>query len=306
MLDQLTAKLFSESTFGTAALVSDNASYMAGTGLASAKAAARNGSAAFAAIQGGSSRYVTGSHVSMNAGTVTAGYAADLQFGSNTATIAPYFEAGWGTSTSKANDQKGDGRHNFYGLGIAAGWEHESGLHAEAILRGGFAETKFNAVFAEDSADYKAESAYFGAAVGAGYVWNVTESDAFDPYVRYSWTRIGSDTADLNNRDADKYDIDSVNVQTLRAGLNLSAQMSVSVKARVGAAYEHVFDGDADGLISGLVIDNSASLEGNRGVFELGLTIAPTESSLSLDLGLSGYASDREGVSGNVQVNYKF
>ena len=306
VLDQSTAKLFSESTFGTAALVSDNASYMAGTGLASAKAAARNGSAAFAAIQGGSSRYVTGSHVSMNAGTVTAGYAADLQFGSNTATIAPYFEAGWGTSTSKANDQKGDGRHNFYGLGIAAGWEHESGLHAEAILRGGFAETKFNAVFAEDSADYKAESAYFGAAVGAGYVWNVTESDAFDPYVRYSWTRIGSDTADLNNRDADKYDIDSVNVQTLRAGLNLSAQMSVSVKARVGAAYEHVFDGDADGLISGLVIDNSASLEGNRGVFELGLTIAPTESSLSLDLGLSGYAGDREGVSGNVQVNYKF
>lgn len=103
-----------------------------------------------------------------------------------------------------------------------------------------------------------------------------------------SWTRIGSDTADLNNRDADKYDIDSVNVQTLRAGLNLSAQMSESVKARVGAAYEHVFDGDADGRISGLVIDNSASLEGNRGVFELGLTIAPTESSLSLDLGLSG------------------
>lgn len=306
MLDQSTAKLFSESTLGTAALVSDNASYMAGTGLASARAAARNGSAAFAAIQGGSSRYVTGSHVSMNAGTVTAGYAADLQFGSHTATIAPYFEAGWGTSTSKANDQKGDGRHNFYGLGIAAGWEHESGLHAEAILRGGFAETKFNAVFAEDSADYKAESAYFGAAVGAGYVWNVTESDALDPYVRYSWTRIGSDTADLNNRDADKYDIDSVNVQTLRAGLNLSAQMSESVKARVGAAYEHVFDGDADGRISGLVIDNSASLEGNRGVFELGLTIAPTESSLSLDLGLSGYAGDREGVYGNVQVNYKF
>lgn len=106
MVDQSTAKLFSESTLGTAALVSDNASYMAGTGLASARAAARNGSAAFAAIQGGSSRYVTGSHVSMNAGTVTAGYAADLQFGSHTATIAPYFEAGWGTSTSNVNFQR--------------------------------------------------------------------------------------------------------------------------------------------------------------------------------------------------------
>ena len=298
-------KLLSEAAAGTAALVADNASFMAGEGISAAKDAAKSGSAAFAAVYGGSSRYITGSHVTLNSGSIAAGHAVLLSEGSSSATLATYAEAGWGSSDSKVEGLRADGDHAFYGVGVAAAWEHESGLHAEAILRGGRAETKNRADFETDSADYKTEAYYFGASIGAGYVWTAFEGVSIDPFVRYSWTRIGSDSASLGNRDNDAIELDAINVGTLRTGVMVEAELSREVTTRLGAAYERVLAGDASGCISGVSLD-APSLEGNRGVFELGLTVRPIDSNIALDLGLSGYCGVREGAAGSATLKYRF
>ena len=49
------------------------------------------------------------------------------------------------------------------------------------------------------------------------------------------------------------------------------------------------------------------SLEGDTGILELGLTMKPDASSpWAVDLGLKGYAGDREGVAGSASVTYRF
>lgn len=304
-LNQSAGKLFSEAAAGTAALVADNADFMAGRGIAAAKDAAKSGPAAFAAVYGGSSRYITGSHVTLNSGSIAAGYATVISGGTSTATVAPYAEAGWGTSESKAGRLRAEGDHAFYGVGIAAAWEHDSGLHAEVILRGGYAETKNRADFETDSADYKTEASYVGASVGAGFVWTALDGVSIDPYFRYSWTRIGSDSVELGNVDADRLELDALSVGTFSTGVMVEAVMSREVTTRFGAAYQRVVAGDASGRISGLELD-APSLEGNRGVLELGLTVKPADSDIALDLGISGYCGDREGVSGSATLKYKF
>ena len=100
-------------------------------------------------------------------------------------------------------------------------------------------------------------------------------------------------------------DDDSFNLGNL-SNDKLELESTVTHAVRVGAAYEHVFDGDAESAVNSLSLD-VPSLEGDTGILELGLRIRPSaESPWAVELGGKGYAGDREGLMGNVMVRYSF
>jgi outer membrane autotransporter protein len=72
----------------------------------------------------------------------------------------------------------------------------------------------------------------------------------------------------------------------------------------VGLAYEHELDGKAKATIDGIAID-VPELKGGSGIGEVGLTISAAER-LTLDLGVRGYAGQRQGVTGILNLTYNF
>ncbi|MDR3299291.1 MAG: autotransporter outer membrane beta-barrel domain-containing protein [Candidatus Accumulibacter sp.] len=79
-----------------------------------------------------------------------------------------------------------------------------------------------------------------------------------------------------------------------------------TLSAYAGVAYEHEFDGKAKARIDGDKIE-APKLNGDSGVFELGLTLNPANNKrLTLDLGIQGNTGKREGVTGSFRVNYRF
>ena len=144
------------------------------------------------------------------------------------------------------------------------------------------------------------------AHVGLGAMWDLSESLKLDTYARYMVTYLDDDDVSLNNRYNDKLELNSTVTHAVRAGARFLGDFNDYASWKVGAAYEHVFDGDAESAVNSFSLD-VPSLEGDTGVFELGLRIRPSlESNWAVDLGAKGYVGDREGVTGNTTVRYSF
>ena len=122
----------------------------------------------------------------------------------------------------------------------------------------------------------------------------------------YLVTYLDGDDVNLHNKYDDKLDLDSTVTHAVRIGARLSGTFCPYAGWKVGLAYEHVFDGDAESAVNGLNLE-VPSLEGNTGIMEVGVTMKPSlNSPWSMDLGAKGYAGDREGVSGNMVIRYAF
>jgi hypothetical protein len=77
-----------------------------------------------------------------------------------------------------------------------------------------------------------------------------------------------------------------------------------SARFYAGLAYEYEFDGDANATAYGMALD-TPSLEGGTAVGEIGFTYQKTGSPFSADFNLSGFAGERDGISGRVDLNWK-
>ena len=102
----------------------------------------------------------------------------------------------------------------------------------------------------------------------------------------------------------------SATTHALRIGGRLTGDFSETTSWKVGAAYEHVFDGDAEADIlfggSAAALD-VPSLSGNTGILELGLSVKPSAASpWTADIGVKGYVGDRRGAAGSISVLYAF
>ena len=77
-------------------------------------------------------------------------------------------------------------------------------------------------------------------------------------------------------------------------------------KWRAGLAYEHVFDGDAEGAVNSHNID-VPTLEGDTGIMDVGVSVKlNADSPWNFYLGAKGYVGDREGVCANMMVRCAF
>ena len=298
------SKTLAESLLGTVAFINQGAEFIADEGIAAMVDAAKLGEVtAFGVMQGGSTHYNTGSYVDVDGVTFMAG--AGLRVNPNW-TLAGFVEAGWANSASHVEGTRGDGDHEYFGVGFATRYQTDGVFYVDGSLRAGRATTEFAGRYGQDSASYDAKSLYMSAHVGLGALWDLSESLKLDTYARYMVTYLDDDDVSLNNRYNDKLDLDSTVTHAVRAGARLLGDFNDYASWKVGAAYEHVFDGDAESAVNSFSLD-VPSLEGDTGVFELGLRIRPSlESNWAVDLGAKGYVGDREGVTGNMTVRYSF
>ena len=298
------SKTLAESLLGTVAFINQGAEFIADEGIAAMVDAAKLGEVtAFGVMQGGSTHYNTGSYVDVDGVTFMAG--AGLRVNPNW-TMAGFVEAGWANSASHVEGTRGDGDHEYFGVGFATRYQTDGVLYADGSLRAGRATTEFAGRYGQDSASYDAKSLYMSAHVGLGAMWDLNESLKLDTYARYMVTYLDDDDVGLNNRYNDKLELDSTVTHAVRAGARLLGDFNDYASWKVGAAYEHVFDGDAESAVNSFSLD-VPSLEGDTGVFELGLRIRPSlESNWAVDLGAKSYVGDREGVTGNMTVHYSF
>ena len=298
------SKTLAESLLGTVAFINQGAEFIADEGIAAMVDAAKLGEVtAFGVMQGGSTHYNTGSYVDVDGVTFMAG--AGLRVNPNW-TMAGFVEAGWANSASHVEGTRGDGDHEYFGVGFATRYQTDGVLYVDGSLRAGRATTEFAGRYGQDSASYDAKSLYMSAHVGLGALWDLCESLKLDTYARYMVTYLDDDDVSLNNRYNDKLDLDSTVTHAVRAGARFLGDFNDYASWKVGAAYEHVFDGDAESAVNSFSLD-VPSLEGDTGVFELGLRIRPSlESNWAVDLGAKGYVGDREGVTGNLTVRYSF
>ena len=298
------SKTLSESYLGTMAFVNQGAEFIADEGLdAMVRAATVSDVASFAAIQGGSSNYNTGSRVDVDGYTLVAG--ASVKVAPNWV-LGGFLEAGWADSDSHVNRAKGEADHDYYGVGVATRYMFNDSFYVDGSLRVGQASTEFKGLYAQDSAKYDSDVFYSTMHIGAGYIVPLTQSTNLDVYGRYMLSYLDGDKVDLHNKYNDELDLDSTLTHAVRIGGRMTGTFCPYAGWKVGLAYEHVFDGDAESAVSGLNLE-VPSLEGDTAIMELGVTMKPSQNSpWSMDLGAKGYAGDREGVTGNIVVRYAF
>jgi hypothetical protein len=320
------AKVLSEGFLSGVGLVATSGDLVAGKGMESAaRAASRAGAAgtghgfaAFGAVSGGSVRYNTGSHVNMNSLSLLAGLSFGLDLQPGRLTLGAFFEYGNGSydthnSFGNAGSFDGDGDVRHTGGGILGRMDFVNtgpgNVYAELSGRAGGAHNEYDNSDLRDvhgtRAEYESSSAYYGAHVGLGYIWNATEATTLDVHGKYLWTRQEGDSVRLSTDDRVKFD--DVDSSRLRLGGRLAHAFNEFVSPYIGAAWEHEFDGKARAAtVDGFAI-GAPSLQGSTGIGELGLSVTPSaQLPLSFDLGVQGYAGKREGVTGTLQVKFEF
>ena len=301
------SKTLAESLLGSVAFVNQGAEFIADEGMRAIVAAAKAGGVTtFGAIHGGTSEYETGSHVDVDGVTLATGVATKI----DGFTLAGFIEAGWASSESHVSGTSADGDHDYYGVGAAVRYEFQSPFYVDGALRLGMASTEFDGRYADASAQYDADSFYGTMHVGAGYVFPVSDSLDLDVYGRYVLTYLDGDDVNLHTADGESYSMDSTTTHAFRIGARLTGAVRDNLTWRAGLAYEHVADGDAESHVEAQGVRAALdvpSLEGDTGILELGLTMKPNAASpWAVDLGLKGYAGDREGVAGSASVTYRF
>lgn len=297
----------SSSFLGTIAFLNQGAEFIADEGIrAMVDAVGTDRSAVFGAMHGGTSRYKTGSHVDVNGVTLATGVAAKT----GGLTWAGFFEAGWAQSDSEVGAASGDGDHDYYGLGTAMRYTFETPFYLDASARIGWATTDFSGRYQTDQARYDADSFYGSLHMGLGWIYPISEGLNLDVYGRYILTYLHGDEVDLDTKNNEELEMDDTTTHAFRVGFRLNGSFSEQATWRVGLAYEHVADGDAESDVHSLediVALDVPSLEGDTGILDLGFVFRPSPTNpWSMNVGLKGYVGDREGVSGNAILTYTF
>ena len=283
----------------------------------------------FAAVNGGSSRYSTGSHVEVRGFNMIFGVATGLDFQDQSAlTLGLFVEHGDGSydsynSFTNEGAVHGTGNVRYTGGGAlfrldVAGTGptkatvsktgNREGLYVEGSVRSGNSNFSFDSNDLTDGeavrGQYHSKSKYYGAHGGVGYILNLDDKQIVDVYSRYTWLKQDGDTVSIGN---DKLRLDSAESSRLRVGGRYSYVYTPRIKPYVGAAYEHEFKGDVSGSAYDLAIEKP-TLSGNTGIFEVGVSMNPLASkeALSIDLGVQGYVGVREGGSATLKAKYTF
>lgn len=293
-----------DSVLGSIAFVNQGAEFVADVGMKAMTDAAKLGEvSAFADMHGGSSRYDLSSTIDVDGYSLVAG--AGLKLNPNWL-VGAFVEAGWGESDSHVRQTKGESDHDYYGVGLATRYQFASGLYVDGALRLGQSSTEFKGQFATDYAKYDSDVFFSTAHLGAGYLFNLTDTVSMDVYGRYLISYLDSDSVNLHNAYSDDFDIESTTAQAVRVGTRVNGSFCPYANWTAGLAYERVFEADAETAVNRVDLE-TPTLDGDTAIMELGVSMKPSVTSpWALQLGAKGYVGDREGVSGNLTFRYVF
>jgi hypothetical protein len=266
----------------------------------------------FAAFSYGRYKYDTGSSLNVDGSSVLAGLSRTFARNNGDLSFGAFVEAGWGNYdswNSFANDPDvlGSGDTDYYGGGLALRWDAKGNdrgrFHADGAIRFGRVKNDYSGFLSEQTG-FDSSGAYYGGHIGVGYEKKVSDGATVDFYTRLLWTRQEGDSVTLST--GDPVDFDDADSLRWRAGFRFTGASSSlpGVRFYAGAAYEYEFDGDMNATTDGYVIE-APTLKGGSAMGELGLTWAKDGSPLTIDLGVSGYAGQKEGVAGRLLMNWE-
>lgn len=300
------SKTLAEAQLGSVAFVTQGAEFVADEGMRSIRAAAKEGSfTAFGAMAGGYNRYETGSHVDVEGFSLAVGTAGRI----NNLTLAGFVEAGWASSESHVASTEADADHDYYGVGAAMRYDFQSPFYLDGAVRLGQISTEFDGSYGTGTAKYDADGLYATAHIGAGYVFDLTPDVKLDAYGRYLLSYVEGDDVTLESDAKERFSMDDTTTHAVRLGARLEGAFQ-TFDWYAGLAYEHVFDGKAEGELKfagATATLDAPSLKGDSAIVDLGFTMKPEANGpWTIGVGLKGYAGDRRGGTGSVNVLYTF
>ena len=300
------SKTLAEAQLGSVALVTQGAEFVADEGMRSIRAAAKEGSfTAFGAMAGGYNRYETGSHVDVEGFSLAVGTAGRI----NNLTLAGFVEAGWASSESHVASTEADAAHDYYGVGAAMRYDFQSPFYLDGAVRLGQISTEFDGSYGTGTAKYDADGLYATAHIGAGYVFDLTPDVKLDAYGRYLLSYVEGDDVTLESDAKERFSMDDTTTHAVRLGARLEGAFQ-TFDWYAGLAYEHVFDGKAKGELKfagATAALDAPSLKDDSAIVDLGFTMKPEANGpWTIGVGLKGYAGDRRGGTGSVNVLYTF
>ncbi|MDA3051672.1 autotransporter outer membrane beta-barrel domain-containing protein [Campylobacter sp. JMF_02 ED1] len=257
----------------------------------------------FAYANGSDKRYKTGSHVDQKGFNVNVGIASTDRLQSGDFTTGAFIEYGKGEYESKLdNGLLGKGDTELIGGGVFAKYQNLSNYYIDGSFRVGSVKTEYEKSLYDE---FDISSTYYGAHIGVGKIFDLTDSNNLDIYSRfiYSYT----EGSELNIKGVD-VSLDSVTSKRAQIGLRDTIRFNDTNSFYVGAAYQYEFDAKSSGELSlptfGFASIASPSLKGSTGIGEIGYTYETN--SFKFDISAKGYVGKEEGYSGNMGVSFKF
>lgn len=309
-------KAFTVGNLTGVALVNQSADQVAGAGLAGAVWAARQGLGIFGNIEGGWSRYETGSHFDLSSVSLLTGISGGRDVGPGFLTMGLFMDYGTGdydtyNSFAHAPSVRGSGDVWHIGAGAMGRLDFEDiakGLYVEASLQSGRLHNEYTNNDIRDGtgrrAGYDYSTHYYGAHVGLGRVWQLDDLNSLDLYGKYFWMRQAGKSVTLTT--GDPVEFEDADSSRLRLGARLNRRMNEQAVLSGGLAVEREFDGKGFATTNGYEIE-SPTLRGTTGIAEINLAITPSKTKpLHINLNLTGYAGRRDGATASAQVKWMF
>ena len=301
-----------ETQAATAAFLNSGADLLVGSGIASMTETATGvDGAIFGAMGGGSMRYKTGSYADVKGYNLALGFGKAVTNNAGKLTFGPFIEYGKGEYTSHLDGGiRGDGNTKYYGVGVLARQDNNSGVYYEGSLRYG----RMDADYASNDlgtagvhSSYDSSSAYYGAHLGIGKVTGLNDTTKADVYAKLLYTHQNGDSVTLQGEgNGEVYDFDAVDSTRARVGARVSKAYSERSTGYVGLAYEYEFDGEARATVKGFSTP-SPSIKGSSGLLELGYILQPKGvNDPTINIGLQGWGGKKQGVTGNVNFVWTF
>ena len=304
-----------ETQAATAAFLNSGSDLLVGSGIASMTAAtsAEDG-AIFGAMGGGSMRYKTGSYADVKGYNLAMGFGKAVTNNAGKLTFGPFIEYGKGEYTSHLDGGiRGDGNTKYYGVGVLARQDNNSGVYYEGSLRYGRRDADYGSgdlIGAGGSkvySSYDSSSAYYGVHLGIGKVNKLNDATKADVYAKFMYTHQNGDSVALRGEgNGEVYDFDAVDSTRVRAGARVSKAYNNRGTGYAGLAYEYEFDGEAKATVLGFSTP-SPSIKGSSGLLELGYILQPKGvNDPAIDINLQGWGGKKQGFTGNVNFVWKF
>ena len=266
------------------------------------------GTQTFGAVYGNRSTYDVASDIKINGWSEIAGFGNIHEVKGGRLAWGVFYENGTGNyrtwNTFNNEMFRGDGSLLYNGGGAAIRLTKDSGMYYEASLRAGTLSSSMSNAVKDgngNSYGFDSDSTYWGAHVGAGKLIQ-RGSGQWDIYGKYFHTDIDGDSFEMGG---DRFSFDSVTSDRLRLGARYTADTDKAWSLYCGAAYEYEFSGDSR-MKAGQFDAPEQSLQGSTVFGEIGTVWGRKDSPWSMDINLRGYAGEREGFSGMVQLAYAF
>ena len=262
----------------------------------------------FGAVYGSRSTYDAAGDLKINGWSEIVGLGNVHRKGDGDLSWGIFYENGTGNyrTWNEFNNEmfRGDGSLLYNGGGAAVRYKRDNGWYYEASVRAGTLSASMDNAVKDgkgNSYGFDSDSTYWGAHAGVGKVIE-TERGEWNVYGKYFHTDIDGDSFTI---DGDRFEFDSLTSDRLRIGARYTADKAKRWSLYYGLAWEYEFTGDSHMRAAGMTAPEQ-SLGGSTGIAEIGTVWQPDDSPWQANINLKGYAGEREGVSGMVQLAYTF